>query len=553
MLFLVNCLGEIYLNLLELILLYLLNSYEKKGFLLKKMLKIKNSKLSIFMNVGFEVVISIVLIYLLQRILLPANINIFIIISLVLSTFNIMTNIFKSRKILMKEYLFSHFSNYASNQIAFQKKIIVINWIVSLFQSLTSIVPFSIFFIIFVNDFTYFKYLIFVNVILLSVNLLVYSFSTRTSFSLFINFLGKVILLTIVFAVVSIFMRIISMSRYYINIYGYKLKVVEVLNDQANMLIFHSSFFSFVKRVSGLYNKYFDYSILMLLGLLLLTISIVVFLRTTKFTDKNYSIYLHKNSFSTINNNHFYTFADYITLKKTSKELPKNPLDLFLTGELFIVIGISLGTISYVHNLFVVLIVMFLQLHLIFKGVISASNHLFSNIFKFEQECKMFNLFHIYRIEKRDILFSKFELLQRVTAFYMLLNLSLFFIVTLFISLKQAIALLILVPFFFLMKKEYVLYSLRTTFDVFSILLRESNPPQIERLTDYKGFSLIAASNNLLSKIFTQFSILGLIIIGMFNFVSGVLWIVVLLILSLMIFIQMFYSNRSYKLFNQHK
>ncbi|WP_226979854.1 hypothetical protein [Heyndrickxia coagulans] len=160
-------------------------------------------------------------------------------------------------------------------------------------------------------------------------------------------------------------------------------------------------------------------------------------------------------------------------------------------------------------------------------------------------------IFKIYELKKNGILFSKYELLKRTINIYLFCHLFLFFIATLFISFQQSLSFLILIPFFYAIKNEYVLYSLRTNYDVFVLLLSKSNPPKINRLNEFDGFSLIATANNVLSKLVTQFTILGLIIIAMFKFISGIYWLCPFLAIAFTLFGQVVYSNKDYKKIKQ--
>ncbi|CKE69300.1 Uncharacterised protein [Streptococcus pneumoniae] len=103
------------------------------------------------------------------------------------------------------------------------------------------------------------------------------------------------------------------------------------------------------------------------------------------------------------------------------------------------------------------------------------------------------------------------------------------------------------------MKNEYVLYSLRTNFDVFAMLSSEKNPPEISKLNEFNGYTLIATSNNMLSRLIMQFVVLGFILTGTFKLVSGMSWIYILFIVCLAIFIQVIISNRDYKSFKLNK
>lgn len=91
----------------------------------------------------------------------------------------------------------------------------------------------------------------------------------------------------------------------------------------------------------------------------------------------------------------------------------------------------------------------------------------------------MMEIFKIYELKKNGILFSKYELLKRTINIYLFCHLFLFFIATLFISFQQSLSFLILIPFFYAIKNEYVLYSLRTNYDVLFYYLAKVILPKL--------------------------------------------------------------------------
>ena len=81
----------------------------------------------------------------------------------------------------------------------------------------------------------------------------------------------------------------------------------------------------------------------------------------------------------------------------------------------------------------------------------------------------------------------------------------------------------------------------------------QKNPPEISKLNEFNGYTLIATSNNMLSRLIMQFVVLGFILTGTFKLVSGMSWIYILFIVCLAIFIQVIISNRDYKSFKLNK
>ncbi|CKE45045.1 hypothetical protein ACQVQT_20230 [Bacillus paranthracis] len=541
------------MNILKLVGLHILNSYQRKGYLLKKLLRFKSIKKYIAFSLIFDTCFSLFLVYLLSRFLLPSYETIFVIIALILSTYHVISIVAKSKQQLDKEYLISHFMSYVNDKYTLIKKVIIIDWMVGLFHSLTALIPISFFILFETKEYSYFPLLILVHVTLFSLNLLFKSSAQKKWFSTIIHIILKGVLGLVTYAGASIFINIISITRRNIDLYGYKLKAISNLNDQTNDILTHSSIYQFYKKIEGLYNNYINFSgVAIAIGMLFI-LSLIVFKYSRNFKDRHFKIKFSDNLYNGLNKDHYYTFADYYTLKNMSTSLKNNPLDLYLTGELAMSIGISLATVQYVHNEILIILIMFFQLHLIFKGVIGTTSHVYSKVFKFEQECSMLSLFNIHDIKKSDILLSKYELLKRTSTLYLLINLLIFLIATILISPKQSLALLIvLLPFLF-MKNEYVLYSLRTNFDVFAMLSSEKNPPEISKLNEFNGYTLIATSNNMLSRLIMQFVVLGFILTGTFKLVSGMSWIYILFIVCLAIFIQVIISNRDYKSFKLNK
>ncbi|KFM99047.1 hypothetical protein D0U04_20900 [Bacillus clarus] len=537
------------MKLVRLISLYILNSYQRKGYLLKKILRFKSIKTYIIFSLVFDTCFSLFLVYLLSRFLLPSYENLFVITVLILSCYHVITVVTKSKQQLDKEYLISHFMSYVNDKYTLIKKVILIDWMMGLFHSLTALIPISFFILFETKEYSYFPLFILVHITLFSLNLLFKSSAQKKWFSTIVHMVLKGVLGLITYTGASIFINIIAITRRNIDVYGYKLTAISNLNNQTNDIFIHSSIYEFYKKMEEIYNNYIHFNGVVIAIGILFVLSLIVFKYSRNFKDRYFKIKCIDGLYKGLNKNHYYTFADYYTLKNMSNSFKNNPLDLYLTGELAMSIGISLAIAQYVHNEILIMLIMFFQLHLIFKGVIGTTSHVYSKVFKFEQECSLLSLFHLHDIKKADILFSKYELLKRTSSIYLLINISIFLIATIFISLQQTLALLIVVVPFGLMKNEYILYSLRTNFDVFAMLSSEKNPPEISKLNEFNGYTLIATSNNMLSRLIMQFVVLGFILIGAFKLVSGISWVYILFVVCLAIFIQVIISNRDYKSF----
>ncbi|WP_237342381.1 hypothetical protein [Heyndrickxia coagulans] len=513
-------------------------------------MKLKSTKKYILLSFLFEACISLFLISGLSKIFLPGHEHILIGAALILTVGDQVKAVLTTRKTLDERYLVYHFSRYLGKNNNLMKKVILLDWMVSMVQSLTKIVPFGVFFYLHRMGTKYILIVILFELLLFCIHLLGKSLSYHKGFRIVLNLTTKALLCCFVYTVASIFMQIIYESRRNISTYGYKLKAITNLNNQAKEILLSSNLFIIFKK-AALFVGHMHIFTATLTVVLLFIISIVIFAFSKDTKEVHYQTPFFGFLYKTLNKGHYYTYADYYSLKANSKELPNNPFDLFITGEVSVSTGISLASAPYIHNIIVILIFMFFQLHTILKGAISTTSFIYKKIFKFEQECSMMEIFKIYEIKKSDILFSKYELLKRTINIYLFCHLVLFFIATLFISFQQSLSFLILILFFYAMKNEYVLYSLRTHYDVFVLLLSKRNPPKIERLNEFDGFSLIATANNVLSRLVTQFTILGLIIIAMFKLVSGIYWLYPFLAIFFLLFAQMIYSNKKYKKMKQ--
>ncbi|AEH54917.1 hypothetical protein QQ991_01375 [Weizmannia coagulans] len=538
------------MGIFRLVMLYIINTYSTRGFLIKKVLKIKSTKKYILLSFLFEVFISVFLISIFNRIFLPDHKNILIGVALILTVGDQVKAVMTTRKMLDERYLVYHFSRYLGKNNNLMKKVILLDWMVSMVQSLTKIVPFGVFFYLHRMGTKYILIVILFELLLFCIHLLGKSLSYHKGFRIVLNLTTKALLCCFVYTVASIFMQIIYESRRNISTYGYKLKAITNLNNQAKEILLSSNLFIIFKN-AALFVSHMHILTATLTVVLLFIISIIIFAFSKDTKEVYYQTPFFGFLYKTLNKEHYYTYADYYSLKANSKELLNNPFDLFITGELSVSTGISLASAPYIHNIIVTLIFMFFQLHIILKGAISTTSFIYKKIFKLEQECSMMEIFKIYELKKNGILFSKYELLKRTINIYLFCHLFLFFIATLFISFQQSLSFLILIPFFYAIKNEYVLYSLRTNYDVFVLLLSKSNPPKINRLNEFDGFSLIATANNVLSKLVTQFTILGLIIIAMFKFISGIYWLCPFLAIAFTLFGQVVYSNKDYKKIKQ--
>ncbi|MED4935537.1 hypothetical protein [Heyndrickxia coagulans] len=534
--------------ILKLVMLYIINTYSTRGFLVKKFLKLRSTKKYILLSFLFDAFISIFLIFILSKIFLPGHKNILIGAALILSIGDQMKAVVTTRKMLEQRYLVFHFSRYVEKNNSLMKKVILLDWMVGMVQSLAKIVPFGVFFYFHSMGTKYILIVIVSELLLFCMDLLGKSLSYHKVSAIVLNLFTKVLLCCFAYAVASIFIRIIYVSRLDIAAYGYKFKAIQHLNGQAKEILLNSNLLIiFKKAVSFVGHIHIFPAVLTVVLLFIFIISVLIFAFSKDTKEVHYQTPFFGFLYKTLNKEHYYTYADYYSLKANAKELRNNPFDLFITGEFSVSTGISLASVSYIHNIIVILIFMFFQLHIILKGAISTTSFIYKKIFKFEQECSMMEIFKIYEIKKSDILYSKYELLKRTINVYLFCHLLLFLIATMCISFQQSLSFLILIPFFYAMKNEYVLYSLRTNYDVFVLLLGKSNPPKIDRLNEFDGFSLIATANNVLSKLITQFTILGLIIVAMFKFVSGIYWLCPFLAIVFTLFAQMVYSNKDYR------
>ncbi|MEZ0118236.1 UNVERIFIED_ORG: hypothetical protein ABRZ91_002193 [Heyndrickxia coagulans] len=538
------------MGILKLVMLYIINTYSTRGFLVKKILNLKSTKKYILLSFLFEACISLFLISGLSKIFLPGHEHILIGAALILTVGDQVKAVLTTRKTLDERYLVYHFSRYLGKNNNLMKKVILLDWMVSMVQSLTKIVPFGVFFYLHRMGTKYILIVILFELLLFCIHLLGKSLSYHKGFRIVLNLTTKALLCCFVYTVASIFMQIIYESRRNISIYGYKLKAITNLNNQAKEILLSSNLFIIFKKAASFVSHMHIFTATLTVVLLFI-ISVVIVTFSKDVKEVYYQTPFFGFLYKTLNKEHYYTYADYHSLKANSKELLNNPFDLFITGELSVSTGISLASAPYIHNIIVTLIFMFFQLHIILKGTISTTSFIYKKIFKFEQECSMMEIFKIYEMKKSDILFSKYELLKRTINIYLFCHLVLFFIATLFISFQQSLSFLILILLFYAMKNEYVLYSLRTHYDVFVLLLSKRNPPKIERLNEFDGFSLIATANNVLSRLVTQFTILGLIIIAMFKLVSGIYWLYPFLAIFFLLFAQMVYSNKNYKKMKQ--
>lgn len=157
--------------------------------------------------------------------------------------------------------------------------------------------------------------LILVHVTLFSLNLLFKSSAQKKWFSTIIHIILKGVLGLVTYAGASIFINIISITRRNIDLYGYKLKAISNLNDQTNDILTHSSIYQFYKKIEGLYNNYINFSgVAIAIGMLFI-LSLIVFKYSRNFKDRHFKIKFSDNLYNGLNKDHYYTFADYYTLK----------------------------------------------------------------------------------------------------------------------------------------------------------------------------------------------------------------------------------------------
>ncbi|MGG3761351.1 hypothetical protein ABET04_06745, partial [Heyndrickxia coagulans] len=100
------------MGIFRLVMLYIINTYSTRGFLIKKVLKIKSTKKYILLSFLFEVFISVFLISIFNRIFLPDHKNILIGVALILTVGDQVKAVMTTRKMLDERYLVYHFSRY---------------------------------------------------------------------------------------------------------------------------------------------------------------------------------------------------------------------------------------------------------------------------------------------------------------------------------------------------------------------------------------------------------------------------------------------------------
>lgn len=538
------------------IMFYKSISLKKISFMRKKIHKANPMFIHLIIQIS-KLIITFVFVFLLHRSLYKLNLGLYIFSLLLFYLIQHSTILFDSFDKIKKNYKYNYLRLSSINDNQFIRKILIINYWVNFISMLPFILPISIS-LIFTKGLSVIPTLILIKAVIFFLYCLMKAKKvTKNNFisTLFV-IISRGTLCIISYCFMLILVQLMLLSRTGIKNYGISIEYVLWTNKQINNLFTNllnigetrSNLFKIFNKNSSIFNLLIFISIF-----ILFTLSIF-FLKQIKANKRIKTFQLPpwylsniKNKINKVPIDNAYKYKDICMLYNRAKKIPINPISFFITGEMSIIFGLDIVLLPHIHNSYILLFIFFIELFTIITGSLRTLNYWFSDIFKFESDCKNWKILYFSDfINTSHVLSSKYSLLQ-IVAFLPSVTTSAVLFMLFAFYMKWA-CFLLFIDFVLIigLYKIIIKWVLRTDYDVFCLIVKNGISMKDMSINDHVGYNLLLTANRSPNRIVMYITIFCSLLCAFFILIHGLQWLIFYTIYIIVFACTMFVNSKYY-------